>query len=611
MKSCTNTGWLGMRGYAGREKRWGRGETSSPIVQHILQEELAVIGNRIVHCSVRPKGSVAVRWMAALIISVVALIPQTASAQEARWYAEFFSNRSLSGTPVVTRWDSRIDFNWGSGAPAAGVPADDFSARWTRTEYFDGGTYRFYARADDGFRLWVGSNLVIDSWVDQQGGWITRDVYLNQGGYQVRAEYYEHQGGALVTLHWERLSGGAGWLGEYFDNRNLSGQPILRRSDAAIDFAWGSGSPAPNVPSDNFSVRWTRSAGFTAGTYRFLTSTDDGVRLWVDDRLVIDAWHNQSLPNTHVGTLALTEGLHNVKVEYYEAGGEAHAHVWWEKIDARYSGWKGEYFSNHTLTGDPALVRDDSEINFDWGTGSPVSWMPADHFSARWTRQVRFDPGYYRLSVRSDDGVRVWLDHGLVIDKWTVMNNELHYVDGIYLNGVHQLKIEYFENTGHARVRFWVERSGGSPPPATPPSAGAVVVDDTDPGFVTGGSPSGWRVSSIGYGGRMTWTRNNDHQRSNYNWARWYPNLEAGRYEVFAYIPERNASTRHANYWISHADGYSLRTVNQSIYYGEWVSLGTYRFRGTGQDYVSLSDITGETYLSRTIGFDAVRWEPR
>ena len=419
MKSCTNTGWLGMRGYAGREKRWGRGETSSPIVQHILQEELAVIGNRIVHCSVRPKGSVAVRWMAALIISVVALIPQTASAQEARWYAEFFSNRSLSGTPVVTRWDSRVDFNWGSGAPAAGVPADDFSARWTRIEYFDGGTYRLYARADDGFRLWVGSNLVIDSWVDQQGGWITRDVYLNQGGYQVRAEYYEHQGGALVTLHWERLSGGAGWLGEYFGNR--------------------------------------------------------------------------------------------------------------------------------TLTGDPALVRDDSEINFDWGTGSPVSWMPADNFSARWTRQVRFDPGYYRLSVRSDDGVRIWLDNGLVIDRWMVMNNELHYVDGIYLSGVHQLRIEYFENTGHARVRFWVERSGGNLPAPMPPTAGAVVVDDTDPGFVTGGSSSGWRVSSIGYGGRMTWTRNNDYQRPNYNWARWYPNLVAGRYKVFVYIPERNASTRHAN----------------------------------------------------------------
>jgi hypothetical protein len=570
-----------------------------------------MIGNRIVHNSVRRQCAVAARALAALIITLVALIPQTASAQEARWYAEFFANLSLSGTPVATRWDARIDFNWGSGAPAAGVPADDFSARWTRVEYFDSGTYRFYARADDGFRLWVGSTLVIDSWVDQQGGWITRDLYLSQGGYQVRAEYYERQGGALVTLNWERLSGGAGWLGEYFANPNLTGQPALRRTDAAIDFAWGTGSPASGFPADNFSVRWTRSSGFTAGTYRFLTSTDDGVRLWVDDRLVIDAWVNQSLPNTHTGTLALTAGLHNVRVEYYQAGGQAHAHVWWEKIDARYFGWKGEYYSNPTLTGDPALVRDDSEINFDWGTGAPVSWMPADSFGARWTRQVRFDPGYYRLSVRSDDGVRVWLDDALVIDQWRVMNDELHYVDGIYLSGNHRLRIEYFENGGHARIRFWVQPSSAGPPPSAPPVAGAVVVDDADPGFVTGGSSSGWRVSAIGYGGRMTWTRNNDYQRPNHNWARWVPNLLAGRYEVFVYIPERNASTRHANYWISHRDGYALRTIDQSVYFGEWVSLGTYTFRGTGDDYVGLSDVTHEPYLSRTIGFDAVKWEPR
>jgi hypothetical protein len=568
-------------------------------------------GNVLVRNGIRIVTVRGFRWLAALTILLVALVPQTVSAQEARWYAELFSNSSLAGTPVATRWDSRIDFNWGTGAPAAGVPADDFSVRWTRTEYFDSGTYRFYARADDGFRLWVGTNVVVDAWVDQQGGWITRDVYINQGTYQVRAEYYEHQGGALVTLSWERLSGGAGWLGEYYSNQYLSGQPILRRSDSAIDFAWKNGSPAPSLPADYFSVRWTRSSGFTAGTYRFLTSSDDGVRLWVDDRLVIDAWYNQSLPNTHTGTLVLGEGMHSVRVEYYEAGGEAHAHVWWEKIDARYSGWKGEYFSNRTLTGDPALIRDDSDINFDWGTASPVDWMPADNFAVRWTRQITFDAGYYRFSVRSDDGVRVWLDNGLVIDKWFAMNNELHYVDGIYLSGAHQLKIEYFELGGGARIRFWVERSGGNLPPSTPAQPGAVVVDDVDPGFVTAGASSSWRTSSVGYGGRMTWTRNNDYQRANYNWARWYPDLAPGLYEVFVYIPERNASTRHANYWISHSDGYSLRTIDQSIYFGEWVSLGTYAFRGTDQDYVALSDVTHETYLSRMVGFDAVKWEPR
>ena len=62
---------------------------------------------------------------------------------------------------------------------------------------------------------------------------------------------------------------------------------------------------------------------------------------------------------------------------------------------------------------------------------------------------------------------------------------------------------------------------------------------------------------------------------------------------------------------MSHAGGYTQRIVNQSATSGQWVSLGTYTFRGTAQDYVSLSDVTYEPYLTRLIGFDAVKWVPR
>jgi hypothetical protein len=51
--------------------------------------------------------------------------------------------------------------------------------------------------------------------------------------------------------------------------------------------------------------------------------------------------------------------------------------------------------------------------------------------------------------------------------------------------------------------------------------------------------------------------------------------------------------------------------VNQSAAGGQWVSLGTYRFSGNSSDYVSLSDVTYESYLSRQIAFDAIKWEPR
>jgi len=549
----------------------------------------------------------AFRWLGTLLLLLVSLVPVSVSAQQARWWAEFFPNTTLSGSPVLTRNDSAINFDWRTGAPGAGVPADDFSARWTRTEWFESGTYRFYARSDDGLRFWLGDQLVIDAWHDQQGGWITRDLFVSSGTYTLKVEYYEHQGGALVALNWERTGGQSGWQAKYYANRSLSGEPVVRRTDAAIDFAWKHGSPDAKIPADGFSARWMRTLGFTAGTYRFFASSDDGIRLWVDNRLLIDAWHDQQLPNTHWGDLQLGQGLHEVKVEYYENGGEAHAHVWWQQVGTSFSGWKGEYFSHRYLTGDPALVRDDATINFDWGTGAPASWLPADNFSVRWTRQLSFSPGYYRFSARSDDGIRIWLDNGLVIDKWYPMDHQLHYVDGIYLSGTHQLKVEYFEQTGNARVNFWVESSGSATPM---PSSGTVIVDNTDADFVRGGASSSWRSAGTGYGGGILWTRNNDYARANYNWAHWQPTLSPGRYEVFAYIPPQYANTKAAQYWIKHAGGYSLRAVDQSVYFGQWVSLGTYDFSGS-YEYVSLSDITYETYLSKMIAFDAVKWEPR
>jgi len=103
-------------------------------------------------------------------------------------------------------------------------------------------------------------------------------------------------------------------------------------------------------------------------------------------------------------------------------------------------------------------------------------------------------------------------------------------------------------------------------------------------------------------------TYNNYSVQPYYNWARWYPSLQAGWYEVFVYVPYWYTTTSHARYWIRHAGGYTLRIVNQSTTGGQWVSLGTYSFTGTSTDYVSLSDVTYEPYRTRLIGFDAVKF---
>jgi hypothetical protein len=427
-----------------------------------------------------------------LVLTLVALLlgsaPVVASppAAQGDWWGDYFANATLSGAPAMSRFDGAINFNWGLGSPGSGLPSDDFSVRWERDEWFGGGTYRFEVYSDDGVRIWVGDQLIVDEWHDRPADPLFVDRYVPAGVHRVRVEYYEHSGAAIINARWSRVVGGETWRAEYFNTRDLAGAPVLIRNDGAIDFDWGNGSPDPAVNADDFSARWVRTLNFNAGTYRFLASTDDGVRIWVDSGLVVNAWEDQPLYKINTGEVYLADGQHTITVEYFEHIGSAGAHVWWQLADTEvFTAWHGEYFDNPDLVGGPALERNDAEVNFDWGVGPPVSWMPDDNFSARWTRTVSFSPGYYRFVLRADDGARLWVGQRILIDKWQDMDNELHYVDGTYLQETHTVRLEYFEHTGHARVQFWWESgtNDNAPPscvPAPATGAGAAPAAEAD-----------------------------------------------------------------------------------------------------------------------------------
>jgi hypothetical protein len=383
----------------------------------------------------------------------------------------------------------------------------------------------------------------------------------------------------------------------------LSGSPVLQRSESNLDYNWGTGSPDAAVWADGFSARWTRYLDLTAGTYRFTATSDDGMRVYVDGVAIIAQWYDHSAQTVSVDR-SLAGGHHLVVVEYYENTGDAVARFSWTPLGT-ITNWRGAYFNNKTLSGTPALVRDDAQVNFQWGSGSPAPGViGSDGFSVRWTRTLNLEAGSYRFSMTVDDGGRLWVNGHLLLDAWKDQAPRT-YTGVLYVpaGGV-PVKMEYYENTGGATAQLsWVKTDGTAP--------GTVIIDNGGKGFVKGGAPNSWRSEPEGYDGDLLWTKNNDYVRANYNWARWYPGLKAGRYEVFVYIPHRFTTTAKARYWISHAGGYTLRIVNQSAYSNQWVSLGTYRFRGNSNDYVSLSDVTYEPYLSRLIGFDAVKWVSR
>ena len=253
------------------------------------------------------------------------------------------------------------------------------------------------------------------------------------------------------------------WHGEYFSNTTLAGAPALVRDDTAVDFNWGMGAPAAGIPADNFSVRWTRSLYFEGGNYRFYAHSDDGVRLWIDNTLVLDEWHSASA-ETHMTVLALSTGNHLIRVEYYEALGTAQIQLWWQRIDY-YPDWRGEYWSNRSLSGPSALLRNDTAIDFNWGRGAPATTLPADNFSVRWTRILDFEPGTYRLYARADDGVRVYVDGQRVLDHWHLSGADRTYQTDVALHGTHTIVVEYYEDHLGAEVHFWYERVGNLPAP--------------------------------------------------------------------------------------------------------------------------------------------------
>jgi len=406
--------------------------------------------------------SVLIALLAMAVLLITALAPAQARAADSAWRAEYFPNQWLTGAPIVVRDDPTLDFNWGAGSPHPSLPADRFSARWTRAVYFDGGRYRFTVQADDGVRLFVDGALLLNEWQDQNGPTFTVERDLATGDHALRVEYYENTGGALVRVSWTRLDApvSGAWRGEYFANPWLSAGPSLIRDDPAINFDWGYGSPAPGFPPDGFSVRWTRTASFDGGRYRFTTATDDGVRLYVDGRLIIDAWREQAV-TTYQADLTLSAGSHSMRMEYFEKAGAAVARLTWARLDGTAppdSAWRGEYFPNRSLAGSPVLVRLDPSINFDWGTGSPDSQLQANNFSVRWTRNLQFGSGKYRFTTVTDDGVRLYIDGRLVIDEWRDMGKETHGVDIQLSSGVHNIRMEYYEKTGAAYARLSWEK---------------------------------------------------------------------------------------------------------------------------------------------------------
>jgi beta-glucosidase len=123
---------------------------------------------------------------------------------------------------------------------------------------------------------------------------------------------------------------GHGLKAEYYSNKNLEGKPEVVKIDKQINFDWGSGSPFPNFPSDNFSVRWTGNLiAPETGEFLMEVVSDDGVRLYINNKIVIDDWNNHSAQSNVFKINFVKDQIYKISLEYYENGGDALVKLGW------------------------------------------------------------------------------------------------------------------------------------------------------------------------------------------------------------------------------------------------------------------------------------------
>jgi len=165
------------------------------------------------------------------VIETKYLIPPNAKKSERGLQAEYFNNETMSGNPVVTRIDKKIDFNWGQKSPDKKVQIDKFSARWTGKFIAPkSGRMRIGVKSNDGSYLYINNLLVVNNWGMHGQRLKSAEIEVEKGKeYDIKIEYYEGGNNASVKLGWQLEK-----EEKVFDKNAVE---LAKKSDVAIIFA--------------------------------------------------------------------------------------------------------------------------------------------------------------------------------------------------------------------------------------------------------------------------------------------------------------------------------------------------------------------------------------
>ena len=350
-------------------------------------------------------------------------------------------------------WDLDQDGLYGeaNNAPPVPVLRNNFFVRWLGKILIPSpGTYQFWTRNDDGARLVVAGQTLLDDW---NGHPPTEFGPFNKyfpaaGLYDIQMEYFEGYGEAVAELYWAgsgfakqiipssnlfydangmgNYSSGGLW-GHYYFNDEPNSIRVFCQSkvDPEINFSWGGQGPLL-IEGETFRVLWHGEIRIPQeGDYTFKLLADEGYELRLNGTVAMSDWNNQS--NTyHNYTTHLEAGNHEIAVEIDQTAGDAIGKLFW----------------GHNINSpDPSVSR--------------------DYFAVKWTGKL-YAPtsGTYTFRSLTDDGFRLSFDgQAPIIDDWTGHAPEWNEAQIYLTQGFHQIDVEFFENWGGAVVQPLLARA--------------------------------------------------------------------------------------------------------------------------------------------------------
>ncbi len=338
---------------------------------------------------------------------------------------------------------------------------------------------------------------------------------------------------ARINVSVAELPADSGLTGYYYNNKDLFGDPSATRIDPVLDttnaaLSWPLlGSPA-GLNDDNFSVKWQGQMRTTCtGPITLKTNSDDGIRVFLNDVLIIDKWFDRGQPTPlDSAVVNLTAGnWNNLRVDYFEHAGGSIAQLFWNsacqtggadqiipQVNLRQTytgvmnyGLQGRYYNNTQVNGSPVLTRTDLGVNYVYDLNSPAPGVNADHFSIKWTGKITTNfAETYQFCVTSDDGARLWIDDVSVMDQYTP-HGMTEYCGNIALSaGQHNIRLDYFDSFIDAAVNLkW------SSPSQTGGVKQFIPLDKLSPNGFSGGTfgLTGDYFNNMNFNGTPVFTR--------------------------------------------------------------------------------------------------------